>query len=218
MVYFAILLTELIEIILPHVTAVFLMILISVIARFVLAVVGQQWIKTLSHTTTITMLPIITYVITKVISGNIALSLGMVGALSIVRFRNPVRSPLELTVYFSAITMGIAASVSIKWLVFFSVALAFVTIVLWIINFFSISIFKKNYFHLSFSEGNSQPTLEISVAEKVKFHKKGVQLISSSYNDKRYSYIFSSPNPKDLEELSEELQANYNLESWNFNG
>ena len=70
---------------------------------------------TTSHTSTLTILPIITYVITNVIAGNIALSLGMVGALSIVRFRNPVRSPLELTVYFSSITMGIAAAVNIYW-------------------------------------------------------------------------------------------------------
>ena len=75
---------------------------------------GQTWIKTIAHTSTLLLLPILTYVITSVISGNIALSLGMVGALSIVRFRNPVRSPLELSVYFGAITLGITASVSVK--------------------------------------------------------------------------------------------------------
>mgnify|MGYP000905986403 CR=1 FL=1 len=87
--------------------------------RFLLEFLGQRWITTIAHTATLTLLPVITFVITKVISGNIALSLGMVGALSIVRFRNPVRSPLELSVYFGAITMGITASVSINWLVFF---------------------------------------------------------------------------------------------------
>ena len=37
------------------------------------------------------MLPPSVLVITWVISSNLALSLGMIGALSIVRFRNPVR-------------------------------------------------------------------------------------------------------------------------------
>ena len=60
------------------------------------------------------LLPIVTYAITSVISDNIALSLGMVGALSIVRFRNPVRSPFELSVYFLLISLGICASVSLK--------------------------------------------------------------------------------------------------------
>ena len=47
----------------------------------------------------------------KTISGNIALSLGMIGALSIVRFRHPVKSALELIIYFDLITIGIATSV-----------------------------------------------------------------------------------------------------------
>ena len=72
----------------------------SLYLRLLLQLTGQTWVKTIAHTSTLLLLPILTYVITSVISGNIALSLGMVGALSIVRFRNPVRSPLELSVYF----------------------------------------------------------------------------------------------------------------------
>jgi len=94
------------------------LILISITIRVLLEIFHQKWITTASHTATLVFLPILTYVITNVISGNIALSLGMVGALSIVRFRNPVTSPLELSTYFASITMGIAASVSLQWLVF----------------------------------------------------------------------------------------------------
>ena len=67
-------------------------------------------------------------------------SLGMVGALSIVRFRNPVRSPLELTVYFCAITMGIAAGVSLKWLIFLGIAIILALIIL-----IFVSVFSKNF-------------------------------------------------------------------------
>ena len=35
----------------------------------------------------------------------------MIGALSIVRFRNPVKSPLELVMFFALLTLGVAASV-----------------------------------------------------------------------------------------------------------
>ena len=65
--------------------------------RYALAAVGQRWACTYHHTLTFTLLPIITLVITKVISGNLTLSIGMVGALSIVRFRNPVKNPFELS-------------------------------------------------------------------------------------------------------------------------
>jgi hypothetical protein len=125
--------------------AICLLIAMSISLRFLLQITGQRWITTTAHTSTLVVLPIITFVITQVISGNIALSLGMVGALSIVRFRNPVRSPLELSVYFGAITMGITASVSLSWLVFLgiSLAIAIFTLVLFITSliFFSINPF-----------------------------------------------------------------------------
>lgn len=56
----------------------------------------------------------ITMVITLVImtiSGNLVLSLGMVGALSIVRFRTPIKDPVDLVFIFWAITVGIANGV-----------------------------------------------------------------------------------------------------------
>ncbi|MEA3491173.1 MAG: DUF4956 domain-containing protein [Campylobacterota bacterium] len=57
----------------------------------------------------------ITMVITLIImtiSGNLVLSLGMVGALSIVRFRTPIKDPVDLVFIFWAITVGIANGVS----------------------------------------------------------------------------------------------------------
>ena len=86
----------------------------GLLLRVVLQVIGQRWAMTFPQTMTFLLLPIVTYAITSVISDNIALSLGMVGALSIVRFRNPVRSPFELSVYFLLISLGICASVSLK--------------------------------------------------------------------------------------------------------
>ena len=94
-----------------------LILLISsgLILRFSLTLTGQAWAKAHSQTVAFMVLPVITYVITKTISGNIALSLGMIGALSIVRFRHPVKSALELIMYFDLITIGIATSVRTKW-------------------------------------------------------------------------------------------------------
>lgn len=50
---------------------------------------------------------IITSVIVITISSNIALSLGMVGALSIVRFRTAVKEAIDVVYMFWAITVGI---------------------------------------------------------------------------------------------------------------
>lgn len=53
----------------------------------------------------------VTSVIIMTISGNLILSLGMVGALSIVRFRTPVKDSIDLIFLFWAISTGIANGV-----------------------------------------------------------------------------------------------------------
>ena len=50
-----------------------------------------------------------TAAVTLAISTNVVISLGMVGALSIVRFRTAVKEPLDLLYLFWAITTGICA-------------------------------------------------------------------------------------------------------------
>ena len=58
----------------------------------------------------ITITMVVTLMI-MTITGNLILSLGMVGALSIVRFRTPIKDPLDLVFIFWAITVGIANGV-----------------------------------------------------------------------------------------------------------
>ena len=52
-------------------------------------------------------LPVITAAIMLAMGSNITISLGMVGALSIVRFRNAVKNPIDLTFLFWGISIGI---------------------------------------------------------------------------------------------------------------
>lgn len=58
------------------------------------------------------MLVLITTLIMNVIGNNIALSLGMVGALSIVRFRTAIKDPRDTTYIFWAIAIGVCCGVS----------------------------------------------------------------------------------------------------------
>ena len=55
----------------------------------------------------ILMLAMVTAMIIRTISSNISLSLGMVGALSIVRFRTAVKEPVDTGFMFWGITAGI---------------------------------------------------------------------------------------------------------------
>lgn len=191
-----------------------LLILMSLTLRIILELFGQRWITTTAHTTTLVVLPIITYVITNVISGNIALSLGMVGALSIVRFRNPVRSPLELSVYFCAITMGIAASVSLLWLLFLVGSMFVASITLVLLNIFYRTILKKELFSTSFSEGNALSTLEVTVTDEFDFLDNNKLLKNKSFLENNISYIFASNKFSDLEVILNEIKNNKKIKNY----
>ena len=185
----------------------------SLIMRFVLELCKQTWITTFSHTVTIVFLPVITFFVTKVISGNIALSLGMVGALSIVRFRNPVRSPLELTVYFTCITTGIAASVHIRWLLYIVIAMIIIILVLLIVS----KIFQlkgKNFFNISFSEGNPLSILEIHSNTDIDLLDNSSFLASKVKNNDEIIYELTSSNLENLKDILNEIKKNNKINNY----
>ena len=57
------------------------------------------------------MMTLVTTLIMCVIGNNIALSLGMVGALSIVRFRTAIKDPRDTTYSFWAIAVGVCCGI-----------------------------------------------------------------------------------------------------------
>ena len=76
------------------------------------------------------MLTMVTAMIIMCISSSIGLSLGMVGALSIVRFRTAVKDPMDTVFMFWAIAAGIVLAAGlIPLAVFGSVAIGIVLLV-----------------------------------------------------------------------------------------
>jgi hypothetical protein len=105
----------------------FVAFVLSYFSRFIFINFSKQnWLKSYSNTLSFLILPMIAYGVTTIISDNIALSLGLVGALSIVRFRTPVKNPFELIAYFYLLTIGIILSVSFTMAVIFVVSISLV--------------------------------------------------------------------------------------------
>ena len=69
-----------------------------------------------SFSVSLAILTILTTMITLAISTNIALSLGMVGALSIVRYRTAIKDPADIVFLFWAIGTGIAVGAKSHYL------------------------------------------------------------------------------------------------------
>ena len=70
-----------------------------------------------SFAITLIGMTLLTAMVTLAISTNIVISLGMVGALSIIRFRTAVKDPLDLLYLFWAITSGITSGANMYLLV-----------------------------------------------------------------------------------------------------
>jgi hypothetical protein len=83
-----------------------------------------------SFAITLVGMTILTAMVTLAISTNIVISLGMVGALSIVRFRTAVKDPLDLLYLFWAITTGITAGAGMYLLVVLTAVVMIAMIVL----------------------------------------------------------------------------------------
>lgn len=62
---------------------------------------------------TLAIMSVITAAIVLAMQSNFVISLGMVGALSIVRFRNAVKNPLDLLFLFWSISVGIICGASL---------------------------------------------------------------------------------------------------------
>ncbi len=83
-----------------------------------------------SFAVTLVGMTVLTAMVTLAISTNIVISLGMVGALSIVRFRTAVKDPLDLLYLFWAITTGITSGAGMYLLVLLSAIVMIIMIVL----------------------------------------------------------------------------------------
>ena len=85
--------------------------LVALVAGLIIAAVYKATYRGVlyspSFTLTLILLCLVTTPVVMAIGSNVALSMGMVGALSIVRFRTAVKDPLDTAYMFWAITMGI---------------------------------------------------------------------------------------------------------------
>ena len=186
--------------------------------RFALTLTGQNWAKTYQQTVAFLILPFVTYIITKTISGNIALSLGMIGAMSIVRFRNPVKSALELVMYFALITMGIAASVRTKWAIQLIIITLSVIIGVKLIQKIS-KKFNKSFYNISFNEGVSLHMLEVHASEKIEMIEKNQNLkVEISQPDQNeFVYRLAFENKNQLLTVKEQLEKIKNIKKIDIN-
>jgi len=197
---------------------IFILVFGGLLLRYSLTLTGQAWAKSHAQTVAFMILPLITFVITKTITGNIALSLGMIGALSIVRFRHPVKSALELIMYFDLITIGIATSVRTKWAIQLILGTVLIIVSVKIVQKIY-NKFGKSFYNVSFNEGLALNTIEVFAKEKIDFIEKNNNLTTlfDNLTEGEIVYRLTFENKNQLNLFKKEIDGLKNINKVNIN-
>lgn len=186
--------------------------------KLVLEKTNQKWLATYHHTLTFILLPMITCGITNSIKSNIALSLGLVGALSIVRFRNPVKNTFELVLYFALISLGIIATVSVMFAIYFEVIILTTIMFVYIVDQYYEKRGEKIH-HLSFSEGSKIYFLEIESSKEIPNLEESSLLSQKIFlkENNQFFYRLSSAKKSDILNIEKKLKGNSEIKKIEIN-
>ncbi len=118
-------------------------VIVSVICAYIIKIIYLKFAKTINNKENFSdifvLLALTTTIVITVVKFSLALSLGLVGALSIVRFRAAIKEPEELVYLFLIIGIGLAAGSNQ-----YQVALT-LTVVAFLIIYFENKFRKKKY-------------------------------------------------------------------------
>jgi hypothetical protein len=147
---------------------------------------------TKSFSLSIILLTLITSIVIRTINSNLSLSLGMVGALSIVRFRTSVKDPVDTIFMFWAITAGIMSGAGLYIITILS------TIIIGLVYFVCYIIqHKKDNKKLLVINVNS--SFSDNVINMLK--DKKCTLKTESYKNNMAELTFEAQNRKQLDEI-----------------
>ena len=130
-----------------------------------------------SFSLTLILLCLVTTPVVMAIGSNVALSMGMVGALSIVRFRTAVKDPLDTAYMFWAITMGIL--VGSNAYVIAVVALLGIAVILLAISYLRLRS-PNGYLLVVHYDEDAQVDIENTLKRSVKFYRLRSKTVTRS--------------------------------------
>lgn len=158
------------------------------------------------------MLTMITTLVMSVIGNNIALSLGMVGALSIVRFRTAIKDPRDTAYIFWGIAIGICCGVADYTVAIIGTVFIFVLLVVF-------GMVQDNQRYLLVIRAGRASEKEIMNAVKVFYENKAeLRVNNSTVETTEFIYELSQKmmdKARDKGDISEVLYGIENVTSVN---
>ncbi len=153
---------------------------------------------------TFLLLAFTTMLIITIVKTSLALSLGLVGALSIVRFRAAIKEPEELTYLFFAIALGLGLGANQTLIV----VIAFLVgmLILWARFFISGKSKAQNLYLNINAPGGNIKLEEITEVIKSTFGKFYLKRYDENDTAIEASFLIDSPNTKSLSEFKEKTK------------
>ena len=128
-----------------------------------------------------------TMLIITIIKSSLALSLGLVGALSIIRFRTAIKEPEELMFLFISIALGLGFGANQTFITFIGYVLIIISIIL--LSNTSENQFEKNNMLIEITSSNK--LIQINDIKKIIMdNSKEVELKRYDRNSENIEYIF----------------------------
>lgn len=162
-----------------------------------------------SRGTALTMLLITltTAMIIRTINSNLSLSLGMVGALSIVRFRTAIKEPVDTAFLFWSITAGIMSGAGLYFLaVLGSLGIAFIYCIVYTVSVKS----KKQYLLILHYAADAREAVEACLAEIAK-----AELRSKNESKQEVEATYLVNNDESLNKAVEKMKEISGVENIN---
>ena len=178
-----------------EIAAMLLMILaLSLYEFLVYRFISHRSFYNMSLHVSIIVIPFFIGAIVKSLQSNLAITLGTIGALAIIRFRTAVKDPVDIIYILWSVFIGICCGCSLYELCVYTSLL--VTLILLIINIFAGKIFS-NPFYLVI---NSSKDIEKEINELLKQNKVRYRLKSRNYLSGGVDYVYEirTRTPKEL--------------------
>lgn len=186
--------------------------LLIIVMTWLLSLTYRKVAKSLSNrkdfSANFMLLAFTTMLIITIVKSSLALSLGLVGALSIVRFRAAIKEPEELAYLFFSISLGLGLGANQVYIVM--AAFAVLMLILWVRFFLAGREESQNLFVTISSIGDQKPQLDI-VQSLMRKHFARHQLKRFDEQGKmtEFSFIADIKNSVNLESFRNEMQKTY---------
>ena len=146
-----------------------------------------------------------TMLIITIVKSSLALSLGLVGALSIVRFRAAIKEPEELAYLFFAISIGLGLGANQTLVVIEAFAIGMV--IIWGRHLIKRNNTYQNLYVNISGENDKLQLNDIVSAVKDTFGKYTLKRFDENESAIEASFVIDSPKAEKLQQLKEKVKS-----------